>query len=232
MKKRGNEKEKKITHGPKEFFSDLLYKITAAGASVYTMSCKIENFFAALKEHDMPAALTDSSRSLADFISTFELKTCWNLSRFTDEQIQSYYIDDAQAFDEMINLRNHFFWGDKKARGQSGAVAVIVNDDDAPVTVSGWLNYYHWSDRCSLDRPVCVLSRLQSSVRHAHACSHLRRHLINERRTDSVSFDKRPWQPGKLLCHNPATRMSGPFLSTTIISFCCSVSTSSVRCRI
>jgi hypothetical protein len=135
---------KKTTEKKQFIFGAGVYKIAAGGASLCTMSCKIEYYFAAMKmQPTWTEALDAFPVSLDIFISRYQLKTCWDLARLTDEQIAGFYKDDAQALDQMIQLRNKCYWGNQK-RQEPGAVAQIVNGfDKAPVIVSGWQNYYY-----------------------------------------------------------------------------------------
>lgn len=106
------------------------------------MSGKIHDFFAALKECVMSESLRDKAQSLDEFIAKFKLETCYTIGKMRDEPINDFFKDDLQARDEMINLRNKCFWGEKNCRDPV-AVASRVNDVGAPVTVSGCNNYYY-----------------------------------------------------------------------------------------
>ena len=61
------------------------------------MSCKIHDFFAALKECDMPEPLRDCVLSLDEFIAKFKLQTCYTLGMMEDGPINDFFKDDLQA---------------------------------------------------------------------------------------------------------------------------------------
>jgi hypothetical protein len=85
--------------------------------------------------------LTACPRSLDEFAKTFNLEKTVDLAPLTDAQIHGFYKDDAQAAEQMIQLRNKCYWANKRFT-QPGGVAASINFHKVPVTVDGTRRYH------------------------------------------------------------------------------------------
>jgi hypothetical protein len=132
-------RKKEATEKKRAFFGAGVYKRAAGGASLCTMSCKIEWYFGAmLLQPTWAEQLQLYPRSLEEFAKTFDLKTTVDLAPLTDAQIQGFYKDDAMAAEQMIQLRNKCYWAKKKPI----AIASPNNFHKFPVTLCAAKRYH------------------------------------------------------------------------------------------